>query len=162
MRYISAILLTFVFILVTGCGGGSDDGGFTLPPSTHDLSGLEGTWTVNLSFTGTLNTPTGPSPISDSGVGTWVISSIGINSGFPLEWSYNGTTLYIQWESTAGDWSQECGTEITVAEVQLQINISPGDDYADIAGIGTMLRTTTECGDSSGTLTYMGSMTKGS
>ncbi len=160
MRYISVILFTSFLLIATSCGGGSNNGGFTLPPSTRDLSGLEGTWTVNLSFTGTLNTPTGPTSISDSGVGTWVVSQNDINSGFPLDWSYDGTTLYVQWESTAGDWTQECGTAIITVEVQLQISISPDDDSTNITGAGTMIKTTTECGTSSGTLVYTGSMTK--
>lgn len=160
MKCISIILFTLFLFTSTSCGGGGDNGEMILPPSTRDLSGLEGEWTVNLSFTGTLTTPTGTTSISDSGVGTWTISQNNIDSGFPLDWSYNGTTLYVQWESTVGDWSVERGTVVTVVHAQLEIPIAPGDDSANLTGTGRMHITTSECGDSSGTLVYSGSMAK--
>jgi hypothetical protein len=155
MKIIRFAIVLAVLISAIGCGGGNNS---VLPPSERDLNGLEGIWTVNLSYSGTLNTPSGSQAVSDSATGTWNVTRNAIQSGFELEWSYNGTTLQIHWVSTSGDWSSECGTILTTADVSLTINISPGATSAPITGTGTMTRQTEKCGTSSGNLIYSGNL----
>ena len=152
MRILSIISIALLTMILTGCGGGS---GPVLPPGTRDLAGLEGTWTVNLSYSGTL----GQGTVSDSGVGTWDITRNAIDSGFPLDWSYDGTTLNVEWDISSGNVDPICGTEITTVSAQLQINITPGSTSATISGTGTISQSRENCDDLTGTITYTGSMT---
>jgi hypothetical protein len=143
--------------LLSGCGGGSDS---VLPPGDRDLSGLEGTWTVNLSYSGTLSGPYGDEIISDSGVGTWVISQNDINSGFPLEWSYDGTTLNVHWQTTVQSNDPICGTVDTIVNAQLEIAITPSGTSAGIIGSGIVTKVRETCNDSTGTISYTGTISR--
>jgi hypothetical protein len=143
--------------LLSGCGGGTDP---IFPPGDRDLSGLEGTWTVNLSYSGTLSGPYGDEIISDSGVGTWVISQNDINSGFPLEWSYDGTTLNVHWQTTVQSNDPICGTVDTTVSAQLEIVIAPTGTSAGITGSGLVTKARETCNDSTGTISYTGTISR--
>jgi hypothetical protein len=143
--------------LLSGCGGGSDS---VLPPTERDLSGLEGTWIVNLSYSGTLSGLYGDENISDSGVGTWVISKNAIDSGFPLEWSYNGTTLNIHWQTSVQSNDPVCGTVDTTVSAELAIAITPTGTSAGITGSGTVTKVREKCNDSTGTISYTGTISR--
>lgn len=156
IRYI-IILATVLTALLSGCGGGSDS---VLPPGDRDLSGLEGTWTVNLSYTGTLTSQYGNEDISDSGVGTWVISKNAINSGFPLDWSYDGTTLSIHWQTSVQSNDPVCGTEDTTVNAQLMIALAPTGNSASITGTGNVTKAREKCNDSTGIITYTGTISR--
>lgn len=156
IRY-TIIPIIFLVALLLGCGAGSDS---VLPPGNRDLSGLEGTWTVNLSYTGTLNSQYGDEDISDSGVGTWVISKNAINSGFPLDWSYNGTTLSIHWQTSVQSNDPICGTVDTTVSAELEIALTPTGNSAGITGSGSVTKAREKCNDSTGMISYTGTISR--
>lgn len=157
MHKYTILSMIVLMAIISGCGGGSDS---VLPPGDRDLSGLEGTWTVNLSYSGTLSSPFGDENISDSGVGTWVISKNEIDSGFPLEWSYNGSTLNVHWQTTAQSNDPICGTVETTVDAQLAIAITPSGTSSGITGSGIVTRAREKCNDSTGTISYTGTISR--
>ncbi len=155
------MLLAGIMLLSINCGGGGSNP--TLPPGDRDLSGLEGNWTVNLSYSGTIKGSDGSKvDIADSGTGTWIITrnKITKSDGEPFAWSYNGSTLYIQENATVADYDSDCGDIIGSIVVLLTIKISPGATIATISGFGNISMSSDYCGKASGKVNYSGNMSR--
>ncbi len=158
MKRLLLLLATGMLFVSISCGGG---GGTTLPPAERDLSGLEGTWTIAYTFSGTINTPEGPLQFADSVSGYLQITQNSvIGSDGPLVWSYNGTTLTIHNAVSLEDWSYDCGSILSSGEGQFKITISPGATFGNLSGTAHINIYTDYCGDASGDINYSGTISK--
>jgi len=150
---------TMAVLFLVSCGGGG--GNPTLPAGNRDLSGLEGNWIINWSYSGTINTPEGPYQMADSGVGTWVITTNTVYNGADfLSWSYDGSTLVVQNNISVSDYDYDCGNLTITIGGQFKIDIKPSSTYGNLKGTANVLMYTDWCGDASGKIDYTGNLTR--
>jgi hypothetical protein len=158
MKRLTLVLAVGLLFLSISCGGG---GGTTLPPANRDLSGLEGTWLIAFTFSGSLNCDGETGTFADSTSATWQISQNSIvANGNPFVWSYDGSVLTVNTAGSFQDWDSDCGTMTFSSEGQIRINITPGATFANLTGNGDMTVSFQYCDNCSGKVTYSGTIAK--
>lgn len=158
-KYLFSVLLLLVFSL--SCGGGGGGGNPALPPSTRDLSGLEGVWDAHfiLDMTITVNGETESETMALDTV--WTVTQNGVQGeGGAFQWSYNGTTLSLMNSLYEQVNDPDCGTITLSGNAVITIPLAPGATSGPISGNANVSLTTTSCGSGSGTCIYSGTITR--
>ena len=158
MRRMILLGLAGMMLLALSCGGGG--GGTT--PGAKDLSGLEGTWDYNVVVDGTISGPGGSVPFKDTFSGYYIIgrNSIIDDYGDAMVWSYDGSTLSIQWAGSGTFWDADCGDVLVSMSLHKTVPVAPGATVANIGGTMNLSFTTEFCGNMSGVLPMTGNMTR--
>jgi hypothetical protein len=147
-------------VWVGGCGGGGGSG--ILPPTTHDLSSIQGTWDSTMTFQGIIKAGGDTLPLNDNITGYYVITpnSVTGSGGGSLSWSYNGVILLLQNGVSLTDWSADCGNMYISGTAKFQIPCNASTRVTTITGNLTASGTTDYCGNLSMSGTYNGTLTK--
>jgi len=163
----SVLIIMLTIIMIAGCGGG---GGGPIVPTTHDLSGLEGTWTGAMSVTGNIDFPA---------YGNFNAESIPVATTYPFEWhftkntitgsqgqdfvwTYDGAILTIKYSTTErlDAAYPECGAVYVSDVVTMTIPITPTATSGIITGSITETWITESCGTGYGVLVKNGNIHK--
>lgn len=157
MRKVTLSLLAGVLLFALSCGGGDPT-----TPEVDNLAGLEGTWDVNIVYSGQLSGTGGNVPVNEVIQTFWIIGTNSVvgESGQPLVWSYNGTTLTISIATTVYNWDPICGNMTLSGNLNFVIPVKPGETIANITGPVNLTLTSQFCGESSGTCPSTGNLTK--
>lgn len=149
----------FVFALLTiGCGGG---GGSTTP-AVHDLTGLTGVWDYVMIFDGQITGPGGSVPLKETYTGYYIINTNSVidDDGDPWVWSYDGSTLKIEWAGTGTFWDSDCGDIYVTEKDKVNIPLAPGATVGNVSGTIDVTFNTEYCGELTGVLPINGTLTK--
>ena len=159
MKRLFIVLTLGVIFLLTSCGGGSS--GPTLPGGDRNLAGLEGSWIVTWSFSGTLNASGDSIVIADSGVDVCIITTNTVEmDGELVTWSYDGKTLTIQENDIETFWDSDCGDMTLTAQSQMKVSLSQGSSYGNISGSAIVDGVSDFCGTMDGSIDYSGNFSK--
>ena len=112
------ILLLVSILLISNCSGG---GNGQLPPSSRDLSGMEGIWSVSYNYTGH-QIDIGDCelvPVSGNTSTQWIVNTDSIEfSPCTVEYSYDGVTLIVRFTYNYED---EIQVETIISTYTIQI-----------------------------------------
>jgi len=158
MRNLILILPIFLVLSLTACRQTNAP----VTPSPHDLSGLEGEWTYDVTFRGTLEGWMKIDDVYEREYGTFFITTDKVYTEYAknLYWYYDGEVLVISMRVDEYDYSEPCGSVNLSIFARLEINIRPGQTHGTIHGDSDATLSTDFCDYSSGSLNNSGSIDK--
>jgi hypothetical protein len=151
-------LVTVLAFFTIGCGGG---GGSTTP-SVHDLTGLAGVWDYVMIVDGQITGPGGSVTLKETFTGYYIINTNSVidDEGDPWVWSYNGSTLTIEYAGSGSFWDPDCGDIYATQKDKASIPLVPGATVGNVSGTIDVTFNTDLCGELTGVLPITGTMTK--
>jgi len=97
MKKILLISSFFTILMLLGCSGGNKNP--ALPPSTRDLTGLEGIWDYTVDLDGSIKIAGIGHHEQQTRPGYFVVSALNVYdlAGNTVTWSYDGSRLWLRW-----------------------------------------------------------------